>query len=225
MNENNLKRALTELMYKEADELMLENVPYEFSAEFEKRMSKLIKRRRKPYFRMINTVGKRAACIALAIFIASATTVMSVEALRNAVFNFFISIFSTHSDITAVDDDRHPDTIEDIYEITYDISDYNIDFESNTDRRRIISYMKNDNEILFEQFVNDAFNMRANTEGTVISHIIINGYDIMYYYDNHNHHTFVWDNGQYTLFLSTNLNKKEAMDIVSSIKKVENKKY
>ena len=35
MNENDLKLALTELMYKDANELMIENVPYEFSAEFE----------------------------------------------------------------------------------------------------------------------------------------------------------------------------------------------
>ena len=133
--------ALTELMYRDADELMSENVPYEFSADFEKRMSKLVKRRRKPYFRMINTVGKRAACIALAVFIASATTVMSVDAFREAVFGFFMNIFSTHSDITAIDDDRHPDTIEDIYEITYDISGYDIYFEDCDEMSRTINYI------------------------------------------------------------------------------------
>ena len=223
MNENNLKLALTELMYKDADELMIENIPYEFSAEFEKRMSKLIKRRRKPYFRMINTVGKRAACIALAVFIASATTVMSVDAFREAVFRFFMNIFSTHSDITAIDDDQHPNTIEDIYEITYDISDYNIDFESNTERTRIISYTRKSNEIILEQYVNDAFNLRANTEDAVIKHMDLNGFDVIYYCDNHNYYNLIWDNGYYIFHLSSNLTKEATLDIAKSIKKVETK--
>lgn len=223
MNENNLKLALTELMYKEADELMIENAPYEFSADFEKRMSKLVKRRRKPYFRMINTVGKRAACIALAVFIASATTVMSVDAFREAVFRFFMNIFSTHSDITAIDDDRHPDTIEDIYEITYDLSDYDINFEDNTERSRITTYMKNNNEIVFMQYVNDAFNMRANTEGAVITHIDLNGYDAIYFYNNVGYHNLIWDNGRYTIVISSNLTKESTIDIAKSVKKVETK--
>ena len=55
---------------------------YKFSSKFEKRMSRLIKQRRKPYYRFINTAGKRVAVIALAFLTISFTTVMSVEALR-----------------------------------------------------------------------------------------------------------------------------------------------
>ena len=212
-----------DVMIQEYDDLLIENVEHEFSQKFEKKIEKLIKRRRKPYFRMINTVGKRVACIALAIFIASATTVMSVDALRNAVFNFFISVFSTHSDISAIDDDRHPDTIEDIYEITYDLSNYKVDYESYSDKKRIISYIKNNNEIVFMQYVNDIFNMRANTEDAVITHININGYDVMYFFNNLGYHNLIWDNGKYMIVISSNLPKEEVVAIAESVRKVENK--
>ena len=221
MNENNLKLALTELMYKDADELMIENIPYEFSAEFEKRMSKLIKRRRKPYFRMINTVGKRAACIALAVFIASATTVMSVDAFREAVFRFFMNIFSTHSDITAIDDDQHPNTIEDIYEITYDLSEYTIDYEDYTEYSRNISYINGEISIDFQQYTKEMYDENINTEGADISTININDNEALYFHDNHQYDCLIWDNGDYILVIYSNIGKDELISIAKSVQKVE----
>ena len=143
MGNNNLKLALTELMYKEADELMVEYESYEFSPEFEEKMEKLIKSRRKPYFRMINTVGKRAACIAACAFIVSSASLMSVDAVREAVFGFIMNIFEDHSDISMTNDGKHPDTIQDIYEITYDISKYEIYFEDNNNQFRSVEYINN----------------------------------------------------------------------------------
>lgn len=223
MGDNNLKLALTELMYKEADELMVEYELYDFSPEFEKKMEKLIKRRRKPYFRMINTVGKRAACIAACAFIVSSASLMSVDAVREAVLGFIMNIFEDHSDISLTNDGKHPDTIQDVYEITYDISDYSIVFTDYNDRNRSTVYSKNDKEVVFEQYIQDSFNLRINTEGATISHIDINGYDTIYYYDNSQNHNFIWDNGQYIFYLSSNLSKEETISIVKSVKKVETK--
>lgn len=224
MGDNNLKLALTELMYKEADELMVEYESYEFSPEFEEKMEKLIKRRRKPYFRMINTVGKRVACIAACAFIVSSASLMSVDAVREAVFGFIMNIFEDHSDISFEDDGKHPDTIQDIYEIGYDMSDYEISFEVNNDKMRSVEYMDNKgNSIVFEQYVEDAFNLRINTEDATVSHIDLNGYDAMYYYDNNSFNNLIWDNGQYIFYISSNLTKEKTISVAESVQKVENK--
>ena len=223
MGDNNLKLALTELMYKEADELMVEYESYEFSPEFEEKMEKLIKRRRKPYFRMINTVGKRVACIAACAFIVSSASLMSVDAVREAVFGFIMNIFEDHSDISFQEDDKHPDTIQDIYEITYDISGFHIDFEDEGDKSRTIVYTNNNNEITFMQYTQKSFNLGINTEDTELMHIDVNGFDAIYYCDNHNYHTLIWDNGQYIFYISSNLPEKETISVAESVKKVEKK--
>lgn len=225
MSESKLARALEEVAYKEADELLIEYdvCDYTFPDEFYKKMNKLINRRRKPYFRMINTVGKKVACIAIVFFIASATTVMSVDALRNAVFNFFINVFSTHSDIKTVDDDQHPDIIEDIYEITYDLSDFTNDFNNHQIDYRLTGYLKSNtnNQIDFYQFTKAAFDVHINTEDATITHLNINGYDALYYFNNQGMHNLIWDNGYYVFMVSSNLSKEETFEIAKSVRKSE----
>ena len=171
MFDTKFEMALSEFMCAEGETLMIENevIDHEFSDKFLRNMDKLINRRRKPYFRMINTVGKRAACIALAIFIASATTVMSVDALRNAVFNFFEKAFGKNSTVYVGSDENHPETIEEIYEITYDLSDYDIRDVDNCEWYRRKEYYHGDTTIVFYQYTQEMFDgININTEDAVI---------------------------------------------------------
>ena len=225
MSESKFERALSEYMCGEGEALMLENedIAHEFSLKFEKRMEKLINRRKKPYFRMINTVGKRVACIAACAFIVSSASLMSVDAVREAFLGFVLNIFEDHSDISFQEDDKHPDTIQDIYEITYDISGFHIDFEDEGDKSRTIVYTNNNNEITFMQYTQKSFNLGINTEDTELMHIDVNGFDAIYYCDNHNYHTLIWDNGQYIFYISSNLPEKETISVAESVKKVEKK--
>lgn len=59
----------------------LDCLPHRFSDRFEQKMQRII-RSQKGVLKLVNTVGKRVACIALAVIICLATTVFSVEALR-----------------------------------------------------------------------------------------------------------------------------------------------
>ena len=100
---------------------------HQFSESFEKNMRKLIRRRKKPYYRFINTAGKRVAVIVTAFITLSLTTVMSVEALRTPFLDFIMSIFLDHSEVRGIDNSGdYPETIESNYEITCDLSDYSI---------------------------------------------------------------------------------------------------
>ncbi len=223
MEDNNFMRALAECMREEYAEYAVAVEDHSFSPKFERKVRKLINRRRKPYFRMINTVGKRVACIALAVFIATATTVMSVGAFREAFIGFFINTFSDHSDLKGVDDDQHPDTIEDIYEIGYDLSGYYVDFKSDYEHGHILKYKNKDTKsiIRLEQYTNSSLNLAINTEDAEITHIDMNGYDTIYYCDNHNYHVLIWDNGEYTIIISSNLSKEETFEIAKSVRKSE----
>jgi len=221
MANENLKKALEKAMIPEYDELLLRNEKHVFSVEFERKMQKLIKRRNKPYYKIINTVGKRVACIVVIVLIASSVTVLSVDALRNAVADFFVSTYDKFSSVQPVEDDIAPSTIKDIYEITYDLKEYEIYYEDNTEYRRNITYIKDDILINFSQYTKDAYDINVNTEGSEITTIDINNYEAIYFLDNHNYNHLIFDNGEYIIYISSNISKNALINIAESVKKIE----
>ena len=64
-----------------------------FSENFENKMQKLIRAQKKSYFYFINTVGKRAAVIILAIMISLTATTFGVKAIRESVIKFITETF------------------------------------------------------------------------------------------------------------------------------------
>lgn len=194
---------------------------HEFSPEFEKNIKKLIKRRNKPYYRIINTVSKRVVCIAVIILVASSVTVMSVGVLRNAVADFFVSIYEKFSTVQSVDDTTAPLTIEDIYEITYDLSRFTIYYEDYNEYSLYITYIKDNIVIDYVQYTKEMYDENVNTENAVISTLIINGYEAIYFQDNHQFYHLIWDNGDYIISLYSNIGKDALIDIAESVQKVE----
>ncbi|MGN1086218.1 MAG: hypothetical protein ACI4Q5_04200, partial [Porcipelethomonas sp.] len=84
MTNSEFKQAISEALCEEYVKSIPEhNSDHIFSDSFNKKMKKLIKRQKKPYYKFINTAGKRAACIAVAALILSFSTIMGVDALRN----------------------------------------------------------------------------------------------------------------------------------------------
>lgn len=223
MYENNFTKALYDALTPEYDNLIHDTIEeHVFSAKFEKKMKKLIKRRKKPYYRIINTVGKRVACAVLAFLVASSATVLSVKALREAVADFFISIYEKFSTIQSADETgTTPETIEDIYEITYDLSGFTIDYEDYNEYSRNISYVNDDILIDFQQYTKEMYDENVNTEGANISTIIINSYEAIYFRDNHQYDCMIWDNGDYIIVLYSNIGKNALINIAESVQKVE----
>ena len=140
MYDDNFRKALFDALTPEYKQILDDaSDTHEFSVEFERKMQKLIKRRNKPYYKIINTVGKRVACIVVIVLIASSVTVLSVDALRNAVADFFVSTYDKFSSVQPVEDDIAPSTIKDIYEITYDLKEYEIYYEDNTEYPHVLN--------------------------------------------------------------------------------------
>ena len=221
MAESNFEKALYEALVPEY-EIAMQDVDdeHEFSPEFEKKMKKLINRRRKPYYKIINTTGKRAACAAVIVIAASSVTIMNVDALRNAFSDFFMSIYEKFSTVQPVED-KAPETLEEIYEITYNLDDFEIVYEELNEYRHDIYYAKDDIVIYFKQRTKDMYDLDVNTENAEILTVDINGHEAIYFTDNHNYNNLIWDNGDYIINLCSNINKNVLIKIAESVQKVE----
>lgn len=223
MFEDNFRKALYDALTPEYDNLFPDTVEeHVFSSKFEKKMKKLIKRRKKPYYRIINTVGKRVACALLAFLVASSVTVLSVKALREAVADFFISIYEKFSTVQSADETgTAPEIIEDIYEITYDLSGFTIYYEDYNEYSRYITYIKDDIVIDYEQYTKEMYDKNVNTEDAEISTLIINGHEAFYFQDNNQYYNLIWDNGDYIISLGSNIGEDTLIDIAESVQIVE----
>lgn len=220
MNEK-FKQAIFEALTPEYENAVPQAEDHAFSSDFEKKMSRLIKRRSKPYFMMINTAGKRAACFIIGIAVASSLAIVNVEALRNAFVDFFMNIFEKFAIVRSIDNDESPQTIEDIYEITYDLSDYTYDLWHCDDISRLAEYTNGEIYISFEQYTKNEYDMLLNTEEADIEVITINKHEAIYYMDNRNYNHLIWDNGAYIISLGSNISKSAPIDIANSVQKVE----
>lgn len=222
MAESNFQKALYDALAPEY-EMAMQNVAdeHEFSPEFEKKMKKLINRRNKPYYRMINTAGKRTACAAVVVLVVSSVTIMNVEALRNAFSDFFVSIYEKFSTVQPVEDDTAPTTLEEIYAITYNLDDFEIIYEELNEYRHNVDYAKDDIVIYFSQYTKDSYNPNVNTENSEVTTLDINGREAIYFTDNHYYNHLIWDNGDYIISLSSNVGKNTLINIAKSVQKVE----
>ena len=120
-----------------------------FGNKHNREMAKLIKRQRRPYFKLISTAGRRAACIIVAFIVMSASA-LSVKAIREAFFDFISNIFSDHSVVTTESgtDKGYPTNIEEEYYISELPDGFEEMDKGKTDNSIDISYFRNDEYIL-----------------------------------------------------------------------------
>ncbi len=86
-----------------------------FSPEFEKRTEKLIRAQKRPYWRFTNTVGKRVAVAAVAVFVLLSAT-MSISAVREPVVDFVVEMWEDFVRVFVKEEaPRAPETIETVH--------------------------------------------------------------------------------------------------------------
>lgn len=223
MFDTKFKQALFDCMTQEYDLLLSDedDYKYEFSKKFERKMKKLISRRNKSYYHIINTSFKRVACIALAILIASITTVMSVDALREKIAGFFITRLKKYSIVQSenINEKNYDKIIEDICNVTYGLDGYKICDISENNKYISISYAKEKYNVYFNQCLSEELNEWANTEGVEIQKIYINGNEALYFKDIIGFHNYIWKDGKYGFHLMTDgTTKEESLKMAESVK-------
>ena len=220
MQNSKFKKALAEALIIEYELSIPQTEEHIFSKKFEKKMKKLIGRRQKPYYKLINKAWKRTACMVIAV-IMSAVIAMQAEAVRNLFKNFFVHIYDKFSIVRSINEDNAPETIENIYAITYELHDYEIIYEDYDDYIRNITYKNEDLVIDYFQYVKFAYDVHLNTENADIETFSINEKEVIYYKDNHGYNHLIWDNGDYIISISSNIGKSSLIEIAESVQKVE----
>ena len=96
MSKTEFKNAFREVVSSEFAHIPTDenSIDFTFSARFNKRMEKLIRSQKKPYWNIINTTTKRVAVIIVAIFTVFTAT-FSVKALREPIINFIKQVYET----------------------------------------------------------------------------------------------------------------------------------
>lgn len=147
LNENNLKQAMHLYAEKMADEFPTDDkiADIEFSAEFERKMNRIIKQRSRPMFNFFNTTAKRVASIA-AIFIVLISVTFSVSAIREPFIEMIKTVFSNHVELKFDGDTK--ECITEIYGLEHIPDGFEITNESisNIDVNR--EYINKDGIIL-----------------------------------------------------------------------------
>lgn len=212
-----LSKAISEVFESQLDEFMNSvdcDCEVEFSEKFERKMSKLIKRRNKPYFKLICTGGRRVACIIIAIIILSVSS-LSVRAVREAIHDFIMSIFGNHTTVSVNSDSEreYPTTIEEEYEISnlpdgFELADHNRD-----DGVLFSSYFNGDKYIFFEQFVHDSYSVNVDNEHSEIEHYTDESGQEYLIQNTGQDYCITWDNENYILKITSNLNKNDIISL------------
>lgn len=221
--DNKLKQALEIYQEKQLSALPsqkeLENF-HTFSSAFEQKMRKLIRSQKKPYYMMINTVGKRVAIVVIVALMTITTTVFSVKALRDDVLNFFIEIYEKFS-IVFFDDDHTPDTsivmkIDKVYTPEYlpdgfiqtskIVSDVIVRYEYSDEKN---------NKLFFEQMILSS-KVAIDTEHRNSKKIDIAGNTGIYFNDKE-YNNLLWNDGTYAFNLISTIDKEEMIKVAESI--------
>ena len=151
-----------------------------FSKTFENKMQKLIRAQKKSYFYLINTVGKRAAVIILAIMISLTATTFGVKAIRESVIKFITETFEKFTAVS-VEDEKPEFDVEIEFVKTapqYLPKDYTIESELETDGSYRIIYNNQENVLIsYSQKLNFGTISNVNTEGIEYEKIKINSFE------------------------------------------------
>lgn len=197
--------------------------PHTFSDKFNRRMSKLIKRREKSYYIMISTAGRRAACIILMIVMLSAST-LTVKAVRDAVYDFIMRIFGDHTEVAVEDgnSNEYPETIEEEYCISDLPKGFEIADENRLVKKYFVLYSNGKKYIMFSQYTMDYYKNNYDNELSDFEKLIDSDTEYLVRHSNFDDSiTIIWNNGRYVFEMNGNLDKKQLLDLCKSTKKQE----
>lgn len=194
------------------------NLPHTFSPTFETTMNDAIQTLKKTPSKSKKPRFRKIIIIAIIITI-MATMVLSVGALRSAIYNFITEVFPTHTEVEIESDHIASITPNDIYRVdpipegfqmSYHSSwDPNIDFISSI-------YGHNESYVIFTQYLQSAYTPNINTEGTEIIPTDVRGYHGFSVSLNENTY-LAWEESGYVFSLSGNVTKDILIQFANNV--------
>ena len=197
-----------------------EDIEYEFSERFNKKMDKLFKKIERNCTYPTVRISKRIITVIAAVLIIFAG-LMGVSAIREPIVNFVLEFFEEHIDFGFSGD------ISQEIEYEYSFSEIPEGFELVTktcDYDIVYSEYKNEttgDEIVFKQTITDEKWISLDNKHGTTTIEFIDGVEIhIYEYDSGNYIHANWIKKSYSLFFAYygDITKEEFIDLVKSIK-------
>lgn len=192
-----------------------------FSAEFEQKMQRLINKEKKPYYYLINTVGKRVACVIVAVLLVLTSVTFGVKAIREAVIDFFVETFEKFSIVGFKDEDipSKLDYIETYYTPTYIPEGYELKKDEKILTYRRMRFMCGNGYIEFNQNTIQSVSTYIDTENCKTESIFVSGHK-GFYCDKDETTYLYWNDTDYSYYIysDTTIAKTEIVKIAESIK-------
>lgn len=201
-----------------------DTLPFKPSKAFDKKMEKLIKQSRKPYYKFTATGFRRAVCVIAAIMVLMVSS-LSVGAVRDAIKEFFITHFSNHATVEYNKEFVNTETTtnsvsETEYEITYIPEGFELNIDDKTKSRIDKIYFKDEYYIGYSQTLKEDYSVNFDNEQSSFTYETYDGIEYLVHTLGSDY-TFVWDNGKYVFEIHANIDKNEIINIVKSVKKVK----
>jgi len=219
------KQALFEVQTAESERYWARTVPVAFSPEFERKMNRLLRAQRKPYYPLVNTRPKRALLSFVVVIILLIVMVFSVSALREPVVRFIVEVYEKFSQVFFHQQEEayFPATLETYYSPTWLPNGYREDATKTIDAVFYFEQRFSDdssNEIKFEQTVIASTLLQIDTEDVQPKPIVVNG-NAGLFYSNKGVQHLLWNDGQYGFFISGPATEVELLRMAGSIQPLE----
>jgi hypothetical protein len=223
LDDKTLSKTLAQVCEPQIDEYTkCDEIPdnYEFSAEFEEKMDKIIRKQKRHRFtfkackkRLVST-----AAAALIIFFAGVFIGAANEPIHSLVLNFFSD--SKTLSVSSEAEENSDKTIQTVYTLSdvpngYELLDVRTDptFYSET-------YVGENSLIYFGQFVAATYkDIPVGNSDKMEYYTDENGQEyLIITYENTAGSSVIWYNGDYVFLLSSHLNKDEAINLCKTVK-------
>lgn len=195
-----------------------------FSKKFERKMNRLLKKEKvEPFIVQFKRISTRVAIVCLVVLSMTFVAMMSVSAIRKAIWNTIVEWYNSYFEIT-VDDGDDSTITETITEIKQIHKPVNLpegveeEIVINNKRRVIIDYYKGDIPIASfnQKILDETSSVHVNSENVIVSNKTISGKNItIIEYENGRIHMFWSDNLYFYTFEGTDLTVLE--ELISKI--------
>lgn len=202
MSREEFRRAFNEIISEEFSDIPRDeaSIPLTFSRRFERKMERLIRNQRKPYWFLINTASKRAAVIIAAV-LTLFTAGFSIKAIREPIVKFIKEIYHTFIAYSA--EGNVIDKIERRYYLNYLPEGFEMVNDFTDGVSVIMKYESSDEFIRFTQGITKDASFKLDNEHGEMKTENINGMEVNFYDDGENKTAF-WTQDGYFFEIYTN---------------------
>jgi len=215
------KQVLFDRQTQKCDLLEASMEPVTFSPKFERKMERLLRVYKKPYYPLINTGFKKAVLAMAAIIILLTTMVFSVSALREPVVRFIVEVYEKFSQVFFAHqpEDQFPTTLEAYYAPTWLPEGYREDADQIVD---VIIHCEwtfineTSDIIIYKQYIITSSTLSIDTEGSEIKPVTVNG-NAGIFLTNKGIQRVLWNDGQYGFVIYGPISEADILRMAASI--------